>query len=65
MLHVDFDWELSSTEMIPDKTLNTDKLKWEVGDYWVVKENDDGRKMLVKVDPLVKFILEGQNNECS
>jgi hypothetical protein len=47
--------------MIPDPELNTDNLEWKVGDYWRVAETAKGNKVLVKVDPLVKFLVDGTN----
>jgi hypothetical protein len=37
-------------------------LGWRGGDYFQVK-NINGRAMLVKVDPLVKFLKDGEKNE--
>lgn len=62
MLYFDYNWDLSPTLMIPDEELNTDKLEWEVGDYWKVVENSAGKKVLVKVDKLEKFIIKGNEN---
>jgi hypothetical protein len=59
MLYVDYNWDLSPNLMIPDEELNTDQLQWKKGDYWKVVENLEGRKMLVKVNELEAFLLEG------
>ena len=45
-----------------DAELDIDKLGWRGGDYFQVK-NVNGRAMLVKVDPLVKFLKDGEKNE--
>lgn len=63
MRYVDYDWELTDSQIIPDKELDTSKLGWKIGDYWRVVEID-GIKMLKKVDPLIQFVL-GNNNEYS
>ena len=47
MNYVDYIWHLTENCIIPDKELNTDELKWEVGDVWVVFEHD-GKKSLHK-----------------
>jgi hypothetical protein len=61
MLHYDYTWDLSSRGIILDAELNTDKLGWRGGDYFRLT-NVNGRAMLVKVDPLVKFIKDGEQN---
>lgn len=61
MLYVDYNWDLTSKTMIPDPELNTEALEWKTGDFWQVAELGNGRKMLVKVDPLVQFVLEKDN----
>lgn len=61
MLYLDYNWNLTPTTMIPDPELNTDNLEWKVGDYWRVAETAKGNKVLVKVDPLVKFLIDGTN----
>ena len=58
MKHYDYEWDLESDRIILDKELNIDKLGWRQGDCFKVT-NIDGRAMLVKLDPLVKFIEEG------
>jgi RecA-family ATPase len=55
MLYLDFDWDLRKDRIILDREINTDKLGWQAGDHFEVK-NIDGQVQLVKVDPLVKFI---------
>lgn len=58
MMYYDYNWDLSPGYMIPDPELNTDQLGWHVGDHWKVVERN-GKKALVKVDPLTAFVLEG------
>ena len=60
MLYVDYSWDLEPNRILLDAELNVDKLGWQAGDYFQVK-NINGRAMLVKVDPLVKFIKDGKN----
>ena len=61
MLYLDYTWDLSPNSIKFDQELNIDKLGWKHGDYFRV-ENRNGQAMLVKVDPLVKFIREGERN---
>jgi hypothetical protein len=58
MLHFDYTWDLSSKGIILDTELNTDKLGWKGGDYFKFV-NVNGQQMLVKVDALEKFIVDG------
>jgi len=62
MLYVDYTWDLEPNRILLDQELDLDKLGWQGGDYFQVK-NVDGRAMLVKIDPLVKFLKDGENNE--
>jgi hypothetical protein len=61
MLYVDYHWDLSSTTIIPDPEIDTDQLQWQAGDYWQIVEYN-GRLILQKVDPIVQFVLEGNQN---
>ena len=58
MKQYDYEWDLEPDRIILDKELNIDALGWRHGDCFKVI-NTDGRAMLVKLDPLVKFIEEG------
>ncbi len=62
MLYIDYSWDLNPDRIILDEELNTDKLGWKGGDYFQLV-NINGRQMLKKVDPLVKFIIEGTADE--
>jgi hypothetical protein len=62
MLYYDYDWDLNSDRIIFDKELNTDKLGWKGGDYFKLV-NVNGRQMLVKVDCVEKFLLDGSLNK--
>jgi hypothetical protein len=59
MKHYDYDWDLSPEGIILDRELDIDKLGWKHGDYFKVM-NIDGKAMLIKVDPLVKFLKDGE-----
>jgi hypothetical protein len=62
MLYFDYTWDLEPNRILLDKELDIDKLGWQGGDYFQVK-NVNSRAMLVKVDPLVKFLKDGEKNE--
>jgi hypothetical protein len=62
MLYVDYTWDLEPNRILLDSELNIDKLGWRSGDYFQVT-NVNGRAMLVKVDPLIKFLKDGEKNE--
>ena len=61
MRHFDYDWDLGPGYIKFDSELNIDKLGWKHGDCFKIT-NVDGRAMLVKLDPVVKFIEEGLRN---
>lgn len=58
MLHLDYTLDLCHDRIILDEEINTDRLGWKHGDYFRF-ENHNGRQVLVKVDPLVKFLKDG------
>jgi hypothetical protein len=62
MRYFDYDWDLEPNRILLDAELNIDKLGWRNGDYFQVK-NVNGRAMLIKVDPLEKFLRDGVNDE--
>jgi hypothetical protein len=62
MLYFDYTWDLESNRILLDAELNIDRLGWRNGDYFQVK-NVNGRAMLVKIDPLIKFLKDGEKNE--
>jgi bifunctional DNA-binding transcriptional regulator/antitoxin component of YhaV-PrlF toxin-antitoxin module len=64
MRHFDYDWDLEPGYIKFDPELDIDKLGWKHGDCFKIT-NVDGRAMLVKLDPVVKFIEEGLRNETS
>jgi hypothetical protein len=62
MLYIEYTWDLEPNRILLDSELDIDKLGWRGGDYFQVT-NINGRAMLVKVDPIVKFLKDGENNE--
>ena len=62
MKYYDYEWDLEPNRIILDEELNVDALGWKGGDYFKVV-NINGRVILVKVDPLEKFIRDGVSNE--
>jgi hypothetical protein len=58
MKYFDYDWDLEPNRILFDPELNIDKLGWRGGDYFKVV-NVNGRAMLIKVDALEKFIVDG------
>jgi len=60
--YYDYDWDLEPERILLDFELNIDKLGWKGGDYFKVV-NINGRVILVKVDPLEKFLKDGVSNE--
>jgi hypothetical protein len=59
MLHLDYTWDIYPNYLILDEELNTDRLGWKAGDLFEFV-NKDGRMMLKKIDPLVKFLKNGE-----
>jgi len=57
--YYDYDWDINPECIVLDRELNIDKLGWKAGDCFVV-QNINGRAMLRKLDPLEKFIKEGE-----
>ena len=55
MKYLDFDWDLNKDRIVLDPAINIDKLEWQAGDHFEIR-NIDGRVELVKVDPVVKFV---------
>jgi hypothetical protein len=55
MIHLDFEWDVSSKGIILDPALDIDKLGWHGGDYFKLV-NINGQAQLIKVDPIVAFL---------
>jgi hypothetical protein len=62
MKYYDYEWDLEPNRILLDQELDIDKLGWRSDDYFQVK-NVNGRAMLIKVDPLIKFLKDGEKNE--
>ena len=61
MRHYDYTWDLEPEYIKFDPELDIDKLGWHAGDYFRIT-NVDGQAMLVKCDPLVKFLKDGERS---
>ena len=59
MRYYDYEWDLDSDGIKFDPELDIDKLGWKHGDYFKII-NINGQARLVKVDPLVKFLKDGE-----
>jgi hypothetical protein len=59
MKYYDYEWDLEPNKILLDPELNVDALGWQAGDYFKVT-NINGRAMLIKVDPLEKFLKDGK-----
>lgn len=55
MLYFDYTFDLDPNYIILDEEINIDRLGWRAGDLFQVK-NENGKAMLVKIDPLVAFV---------
>ena len=62
MLYCDYTWDLEPNRILLDQELDIDRLGWNSGDYFQVT-NVNGRAMLVKIDPLIKFLKDGGKHE--
>ena len=59
MKYYDYEWDLNKDRIILDEELDIDRLEWKHGDLFEVK-NINGQAMLIKLDPLMKFLKEGE-----
>ena len=59
MRYIEYTWDLEPERILFDEELDIDKLGWRRGDLFEIK-NIDGRAMLVKLDPLIKFLRSGE-----
>jgi len=62
MRYVGYDFNLTEDGIGLDEELDLDKLGWKEGDWFVVKKVN-GKNNLIKIDPLVKFLKDGENVE--
>ena len=53
-MYVDYQWDLDPKRILLDEEINVDRLGWKGGDLFKLV-NENGRVMLVKVDPVVAF----------
>jgi len=60
LLTVDYEWHILPDRIILDEELPIDRLGWKGGDYFKLV-NVNGRAMLIKQHPLVKFIKDGES----
>ena len=61
MHYLGYDFFLTEEGIKLDEELNLDKLGWKGGDYFVLV-NVNGRAMIKRIDPLVKFLKDGTQN---
>jgi hypothetical protein len=61
MLYIDYSWDCNSDGIILDEEFDSDKLGWKGGDYFQLI-NINGRQILRRMDPLVKFLKDGERN---
>ena len=61
MHYLGYDFFLTEEGIKLDEELNLDKLGWSGGDYFVLV-NVNGRAMIKRIDPLVKFLKDGTKN---
>jgi hypothetical protein len=59
MRYYDYDWDLEPNRILLDSELDIDALGWRAGDYFKVI-NINGRAQLIKVDPIEKFLKDGE-----
>ena len=52
---VDYDWSVLNSDLILDPQLRTDSFGWNIGDHFQFKIIN-GKRALVKVDPIELFI---------
>lgn len=60
MNYIGYDFSLTETGIGLDEELNLDKLGWHGGDYFRL-ENVNGRAVLRRIDPIEKFLIDGES----
>lgn len=60
MNYIGYDFYLTEQGIGLDEELDLDKLGWRGGDYFKL-ENVNGRVMLRRIDPIEKFLLDGES----
>jgi hypothetical protein len=61
MHFIGYDFSLTREGIKLDEELNLDRLGWKGGDIFRL-ENINGRVMLRKIDPVEKFLIDGEQN---
>lgn len=61
MNYIGYDFSLTEQGIGLDEELNLDRLGWKGGDYFKLV-NINGRAVLKRMDPLVKFLEDGKEN---
>ena len=61
MNYIGYDFFLTEEGIGLDEELNIDRLGWKGGDYFKLV-NVNGRAMIKRIDPLVKFLKDGTQN---
>ena len=61
MNYYGYEWNLSESRIMMDAELDVVKLGWREGDYFRLTYRN-GHVVLVKVDPLEKFLTDGTKN---
>ena len=61
MNYYGYEWDLSESRIMMDAELDHIKLGWREGDYFRLTFRN-GHMVLVKVDPLEKFLSDGAKN---
>lgn len=64
MKYYDYEWDLHPDKIIIDEAIDIDKLGWKGGDYFKLV-NIDGKAQLIRLDPLLKFLKDGEENGSS
>lgn len=60
MLYCDYILDIFDDRLILDKNIQANSLGWNQGDYFRLSIQN-GRCVFVKVDPIEKFLLDGNN----
>jgi hypothetical protein len=58
MNYYGYEWDLSESRIMMDAELGPIKLGWREGDYFRLTYRN-GHMVLVKIDPLEKFLQDG------
>lgn len=62
MNYYGYEWDLSESRIMMDAELDPIKLGWQEGDYFRLTYRD-GHMVLVKMDPLEKFLNDGAKKD--